>query len=81
MMRSVWGKIPETEPSAAASSHWLPSRTGFNTRYLAGDSAGALGATALVPGELRAVLAPSRLLLLVHATPANLVHVERGRLT
>ena len=40
---------------------------GFNKRYLAGNRAGALGATALVPGELRAALAPSRLLLLVHA--------------
>ena len=45
----------------------LPSRTGFNKRYLAGNRAGALGAIALVPGELRAALAPSRLLLLVHA--------------
>ena len=31
----------------------------------------SLGATALVPGELRAVLAPSRLLLLVHANPCH----------
>ena len=51
--------LPQRQP--------LPLHTGFNTRYLAGNRAGALGATALVPGELRAALAPSRLLLLVHA--------------
>jgi len=51
--------LPQRQP--------LPSRTGFNKRYLAGNRAGALGAIALVPGELRAALAPSRLLLLVHA--------------
>eukprot|EP01046_Picozoa_sp_COSAG06_P056815 COSAG06_NODE_10871_length_1604_cov_1.384053_2_plen_108_part_01 len=50
--------LPQRQP--------LPSRTGFNKRYLAGNRAGALGAIALVPGELTA-LAPSRLLLLVHA--------------
>ena len=60
---------PETQPSAGRQP--LPSRTGFNKRYLAGNRAGALGAIALVPGELRAALAPSRLLLLVHANPCQ----------